>query len=116
MLGAGNRIAVGELNGRNVAYGYDNDYSSDNEKYFEQTKSWVRQNVPVMKEFLAEEGEAQANSKTPEGARYQASIEKSYKEMMRDCVHSDGGEVHQWDGEFETLIRVGTNGSVETSV
>jgi hypothetical protein len=90
-------------------------YSWDDEKRFEETKNRVRQMVPVMKEVLAQEEEAQANSKTPEGARYQVSIEKAYKEMVRDCVRSDGGEVNQWEGEFETLIRVGADGSVEES-
>lgn len=88
-------------------------YSWDNEKSFEQTKDWVRQMVPAVKENSAREQEAQANSKLPEGARYQVSIEKAYKEMLRDCVRSDGGGVSQWEGEFETLIRVGANGSVE---
>ena len=88
-------------------------YTWDDEKTFEQTKTWVRQMVPLMKEVMAEEGEAQANSKTPDGARYQLSIEKAYKEMLYECVRSDGGGVSQWEGEFESLIRVGANGSVE---
>jgi hypothetical protein len=90
-------------------------YSWDDEKRFQQTKNWARQMAPVMKEALEREQEAQANSKTPEGAQYQVSIEKAYKDMLRDCVHSDGGEVNQWQGEFETLIRMGANGSVEES-
>lgn len=88
-------------------------YSWDNEKGFEQTKNWVHQMVPVVKENSAREEQALANSKTPEGARYQASIEKAYKAILRDCVSSDGVGVAQWEGEFETLIRVGANGSVE---
>jgi hypothetical protein len=88
-------------------------YSWDDEKDFEQTKNWVRQMVPVMKEILAQEEQAQANSKTAEGARYQVSIEKAYKEMLRECVRSDGGAVNEWEGEFETLVRVGENGSLE---
>lgn len=90
-------------------------YSWGDEKRFEQTKDWVRQTVPEMKEALAREEEARANSKTPEGGQYQVSIEKAYKEILRDCVNSDGGSVNQWKGEFETLIRVGSNGSVEES-
>jgi hypothetical protein len=90
-------------------------YSWGDEKRFEQTKEWVQQMVPVAKEVLAHEEEAQANSKTPEGTQYQVSTEKVYKEVLRDCVNSDGGSVNQWEGEFETLIRVGANGSVEES-
>jgi hypothetical protein len=88
-------------------------YSWDDEKSFERSKNWARQMIPVIKEFLAEEEEAQANLKTPEGARYQVGMQKAYEEMLRDCVRSDGSGVDQWEGEFETLIRVGPNGSVE---
>lgn len=91
------------------------EYSWHDERSFEQSKNWARQMVPVVKQNLAREDEAQANSKTPDGARYQVSIEKTYKEMLRDCVRSDGAAVSQWEGEFETLIRVGANGSVEDS-
>jgi hypothetical protein len=89
-------------------------YTWNDEKNFEQTRSWVRQMVPVAKEVLAQEQESLANSKTPEGAQYQVSIEKIYKEMLGDCVRSDGGDIKLWEGNFETLIRVGANGSVET--
>jgi hypothetical protein len=90
-------------------------YSWGDEKRFEETRDWARQMVPVVKELLAREQEAQANSKTPDGARYQANIEAAYKEMLRECVRSDGEQVSQWEGDFETLIRVGANGSVEDS-
>lgn len=90
-------------------------YAWEDEKSFEQIKNWARRMVPAMKERLAREEEAQANSKTPEGARYQVSMENAYKEMLRDCVRSAGAEVEQWEGQFEALIRVGTNGSVEES-
>lgn len=88
-------------------------YSWDDEKTFDRMKNWARQMVPVMKEFLAQEEEAQANLKTPEGARYQPGVEKAYKELVRDCARSNSEGVDQWEGEFETLIRVGANGSVE---
>jgi hypothetical protein len=88
-------------------------YSWGDEKGFEQAKNWARQTVPAVKENSAREEEAQANSKTPDGARYQVSFEKTYKEMLRDCAHSDGAGVAQWEGAFESLIRVGANGSVE---
>lgn len=28
-------------------------------------------------------------------------------------MRSDGGAVNEWDGEFETFIRIGSNGSAE---
>lgn len=90
-------------------------YAWGDEKHFEETKNWAHQMVPVVKEHLAREQEAEANSKTPEGARYQVSIQKAYKEALRDCVRSDGGGVDRWEGQFETLIRVGATGSVEES-
>jgi hypothetical protein len=90
-------------------------YSWGDEKRFQQTKDWARQMVPAMKEALAREEDARANSKTPQGAQYQVSIEKAYKEILRDCVRSDGEEVNRWEGGFETLIRIGANGSVEES-
>ena len=88
-------------------------YSWGDEETFEQTKDWVRQVLPVMKENLARKAEAEANSKTPEGARYEADTEKTYRDLLRACVRSDGDGVRKWDGEFETLIRVAANGAVE---
>ena len=87
--------------------------SWNDEKTFEQIKERVRLTVPMAKRNLEREQEAQANSKTAEGGRYQATIEKEYKQLIRDCVRSDGAGVNQWQGEFETLIRVGANGSFE---
>jgi hypothetical protein len=88
-------------------------YSWGDERTFGQTKDWVRQVLPAMKEHAAREAEGETNAKTPEGAHYQASIEKAYRDILRECVRSDGGEVHQWRGEFETLILVGAAGTVE---
>ena len=88
-------------------------YSWGDEKTFERTKDWVQQVLPAMKQHAAREAEGETNAKTPEGAHYQASIEKAYKDMLRECVRSDGGTVHEWDGEFETLILVGASGTVE---
>jgi len=88
-------------------------YSWGDEKIFEQTKDWVQQTLPVAKEILAREEEALANSKTAEGGRYQVSMEAAYKGLIRDCVRSDGAGVPQWEGQFESLIRVGASGAVE---
>lgn len=91
------------------------EYAWEDEKSFEQIKNWARRMVPTMKERLAQEEAALANSKTPEGARYQVSMENAYKEMVRDCARSVGAGVDRWEGQFEALLRVGANGSVEES-
>lgn len=83
------------------------------QKAFEQTKSWASQVLPMVLANKAKEEQAQANSQTPEGARYHVAFEKSYREMLRDCVQSDGAAVSSWQGKFETLARVGANGSFE---
>lgn len=88
-------------------------YSWGDERTFAQTKDWVRQVVQPAKQRLALEGEAEANAKTPEGARYQASMEKAYKDMLRECLRSDSPGISQWEGQFELLIRMRANGSVE---
>ena len=88
-------------------------YSWGDEETFAQTKDWIRQMLPIMKQNLARKAEAEANAKTPEGARYEAGAEKAYRDLLRDCVRSDGGEVREWDGAFETLIEVAANGSVQ---
>lgn len=88
-------------------------YSWGEEKVFEQSKNWAHQMVPAVKENSAREEDALANFKTPEGARYQVGFDKAYKEMVRDCVHSDGAGVAQWEGSLESLILLGANGYVE---
>jgi hypothetical protein len=55
------------------------------------------------------EATAAANMKTPEGQRYQASFEKRYKELARQCVQPGDGVL----GKFMTLTNVGATGTVE---
>ena len=85
----------------------------ENQKGFEDSKKYAAQMVPIVLKGRANEEKAKTNLETPEGTRYQAAFEKTYKEMLRECVHSDGGGVSEWEGEFKTVIRVGANGSFE---
>jgi hypothetical protein len=85
----------------------------DDQRDFQQMKSWTAQMLPIILADQVKEKEAAANMQTPEGARYQVSFEKAYKEMLHACVQSDGGGVSDWAGKFETLVRVGANGAFE---
>jgi hypothetical protein len=51
----------------------------------------------------------EANIKTPEGRLYQAAFEKKYKELVKTCVNTEGGNLEK----FESLTSIGTNGTVE---
>jgi hypothetical protein len=83
------------------------------ERDFRATKSWATQMVPITIASRAKEAAAQDNLRTPEGARYQLAFEKAYRELLNQCVRSDGANVDEWKGKFETMIRVGDNGFVE---
>ena len=83
------------------------------QKNFERTKSWTTQMLPFALTNKTREEEAKANLQTPEGARYQAVFEKAYKQMLRECSQRDGSGVSQWEGTFESVIRVGANGAAE---
>jgi hypothetical protein len=56
---------------------------------------------------------AAADEQTPEGVRYKAAFEKTYRELVQQCVRSDGGSVTQWQGKFKTLTNLGPKGTVE---
>ena len=80
---------------------------------FEKIKKWVSAVAPSAARTRVIEETAEANEKTPEGARYKAVFEKTYRELLQQCVLTDGGSVPQWEGEFKTLTNVGANGTVE---
>jgi len=85
----------------------------DDQKSFEQARNWVSQLAPTIAKAQAKEEEARANVKTPEGAQYMLGFQKTYRDMFRDCAHSDGGTVMLWESKFDSLIQVGGNGSYE---
>jgi hypothetical protein len=87
----------------------------ENQEDFEGAKMWAAQLAPFARQLHEMEAAADANMKTPAGPRYKASFEKTYRALVQECVRTDGSNVDQWDGSFEALTRVGTEGAVEDS-
>jgi hypothetical protein len=83
------------------------------ERDFQATKNWATQMVPITIANRAKEAAALDNLRTPEGARYQLAFEKTYRGLLNECVRTDGANVSEWKGKFETMIMVGGNGFVE---
>ena len=84
-----------------------------NEDYFRTNKRVVSASAPYLAEILVFEAKAAANEQTPEGARYEKAFERKYREVIQQCVRSDGGSVAEWKGEFKTLTNLGAKGTVE---
>jgi len=80
---------------------------------FENIKNWVSAVAPTAAQNRAIEETAQANEQTPEGVRYKAVFEKTYRELLQHCVLTDGAGVTQWKGKFKTLTNLGADGTVE---
>lgn len=74
-------------------------------KDFDMAKSFSS----FMAKRLAIENAADSNMKTPEGLRYQASVEKPYRDLVQQCVQPSGNPT----GTLKSLIDVGANGTVE---
>jgi hypothetical protein len=87
----------------------------ENQEDFEGAKMWAAQLAPFARQLHEMEAAADANMKTPAGPRYKASFEKTYRALVQECVRTDGTAVDKWDGSFEALTRVGTEGAVEDS-
>jgi hypothetical protein len=80
---------------------------------FEKIKNWVAQIAPAAAQQRIAEDAAKANEQTPEGARYKAAFEKTYRELLQQCVVTDGGLVTEWGGKFKTLTSLNSNGTVD---
>jgi hypothetical protein len=80
---------------------------------FDNMKQWVAAVAPAAAQERALEEAAEANERTPEGARYKAAFEKTYRELLQNCVVTDGGSVAEWSGKFKTLTVLAANGRVE---
>ena len=80
---------------------------------FEKIRQWVSAVAPMAAQVREIEATAAANEQTPEGARYKAVFEKTYRELLQQCARSDGDSVTQWDGKFKTLTNLGAKGTVE---
>jgi hypothetical protein len=83
------------------------------QQQFEKIRQWVSVVAPAAAEGRLIEETAAANEQTPEGARYQAVFEKTYRELVQECVRSDGDSVPRWEGKFKTLTNLGAKGTVE---
>ena len=80
---------------------------------FEWAKQWAAAGAPIAAKKRASEAAARANMQTPEGARYKVAFEKTYREFVQQCVHTEGSSVAHWEGTIETLTSVGAKGTVE---
>lgn len=80
---------------------------------FDSMKEWAAKSAPLQLKHLQIEAAAEANSKTPEGTRYQASVEKTYRGFLQECVRTDSAGVESWQGKFEVLLTIGAQGTVE---
>jgi len=80
---------------------------------FEKIKKWVSAVAPIAAQARVIEATAEANEQTTEGACYKAVFEKTYRELLQQCVRSDGDSVTQWEGKFKTLTNLGAKGTVE---
>lgn len=76
---------------------------------FANAKQRAANNAPILAKRRAIEAAADANMQTPEGLRYETSLEGPYKELVQQCVRPEGGDV----GKFKTLLNVGEKGTVE---
>lgn len=80
---------------------------------YEKMKQWISAVAPIAAQERAIEEAAKADEQTPEGARYKVAFEKTYRELLQNCVLTEGGSVTQWEGKFKTLTSLGANGAVE---
>src|SRR5882762_11266709 len=80
---------------------------------FAKIRQWVSAVAPIAAQERAVEDAAKADEQTPEGAGYKAAFERTYRELLQNCVLTDGGSVTQWEGKFKTLTNLGANGAVE---
>jgi hypothetical protein len=69
----------------------------------------ARNAAAFMSERLNIENTADSNMKTPEGLRYKAAFEKSYKNLVQQCMRPGDGDT----GKFKAMTNVGAKGTVE---
>src|SRR4029077_8107174 len=60
--------------------------SWESKEDFEKMKKWVSAVAPMAAQARVIEETAEANEQTPEGARYKAVFEKTYRELLQQCV------------------------------
>jgi hypothetical protein len=80
---------------------------------FDSMKEWAAKSAPFQAKKLEMDASADANSKTPEGIRYHASVEKTYRQFLQECARTDSPGVKNWQGKFEVLVTIGAEGTIE---
>ncbi len=85
----------------------------ENKEKFDTMKEWAAKSAPFQIKKLQIEATADANSKTPEGIRYRASVEKTYRQFLQECVRTDSAGIDTWQGKFEVLLTIGAQGTIE---
>jgi hypothetical protein len=53
---------------------------------YEKMKQWISAVAPIAAQQRAIEDAAKADEQTPEGARYKAAFERTYRELLQNCV------------------------------
>ncbi len=76
---------------------------------FANAKFRATNNAPILAKRRVIEAAAEGNMQTPEGRRYQTTLEEPYKSLVRQCVQPGGADA----GTFKTLINVGDKGTVQ---
>ena len=80
---------------------------------FDWTRKAAANYAPVVARNRVMEAAAQADMQTPQGPSYKVSFEKTYRELIQQCVRTDGAGVPEWVGKFEALTSLGPRGTVE---
>ena len=80
---------------------------------FDTTKQWAATWAPRVAKTREMEATAQANMQTPEGSRYKVAFEKTYRDIVQQCVRSDGDSQTPSEGKFKTFTQVGAKGTIE---
>ncbi|HET7892182.1 MAG TPA: hypothetical protein VFL34_11675 [Candidatus Sulfotelmatobacter sp.] len=91
---------------------WDQETWQEKEK-FDTMKEWAAKSAPYQLKKLQMEASADANSKTPDGIRYHASVEKTYRGILQECVRTDSAGIETWQGKFEVLLTIGAQGTIE---
>jgi hypothetical protein len=78
-------------------------------KTFRDTRDWAAKAAPMVTKVKAIAAEAEVNEKAPDGAVYKSAFEKKYKQIVQECVQSEGATADK----FETYTSVSETGSVE---
>jgi hypothetical protein len=80
---------------------------------FDAMREWAAKSAPFAAKTRAIEAAAETNMKTPEGARYHSSVEKTYRALVQACASADIAGMDKWEGKFKVLVSIGLTGTVE---